>query len=355
MRLLRPLRLLLLALPWMLPPAPVAAEATPLLALPGYPGLRPEDRGNVERFLRMNTPRVLALGADGAFGWRSGGGTAEEVERAALESCRRRGRGRACEVAVRDLAVLAPGLAPVAPWTPPPPPPGTRIGGEHHDTMPDGRFVWWGAAQAAGVVVWAHGRGPEGVDSRGLQPQSWTRHFNNAGYDVWRFDRHPDEDGLNRAAAWLRDDLAALRVRGYRRVIVAGQSRGAWNALQALAKPGLADVVIAMAPAAHGLEDSPIFRRQVEDLRRVLLAAAAGGAPAARVAVANFRDDPFDADPETRATVLRDFAPRAAAFLLLDRPEGFTGHVAGGSVRFNDRFGACLLRFATAEAPPNAC
>ena len=358
---MRALRLLpLLAL--LLAPAPLAAplaspwasEAPPLLRLPETADPRPQDRANVARFLQMNTPRVLALGTEGAFGWRAGGGSIEEAESAALENCRRRGQGRPCAVAVRDLEVLASGLAPTAPWAPPPAPPGTRIGGEHHDTMPDGRFIWWGE-QAAGVLVWAHGRSAEGRDSRGIQPQSWTRHFNNAGFDVWRFDRHPEQDGLNRAASWLRDDLVALRARGYRRVIVAGQSRGAWNALQALAKPGLADVVVAIAPAAHGLEDSPIFRRQAEDLRRVLLAAAIGGGPAARVAVANFRDDPFDADPEARAGALRDFAPRAGAFLLLDRPEGLTGHLAGASVRFNDRFGACLLRFATAEAPPAAC
>jgi|JI7StandDraft_1071085.scaffolds.fasta_scaffold28889_3 hypothetical protein len=352
---MRALHLLLLAL--LLAPAPLAApwaaDGAPLLALPETAGLRPQDRANVARFLKMNTPRVLALGTEGAFGWRAGG-SMEEAERVALENCRRRGQGRPCTVAVRDLEVLAPGLAPTAPWAPPPAPLGTRIGGAHHDTLPDGRFIWWGE-QAEGVLVWAHGRGADGADSRGIQPQSWTRHFNNAGFDVWRFDRHPAQDGLTRAAGWLREDLVALRARGYRRVIVAGQSRGAWNALQALAKPGLADVVIAMAPAAHGQEDSPIFRRQAEDLRRVLLAAAQGGGPAARVAVANFRDDPFDADPEARAGALRDFAPRAGAFLLLDRPEGLSGHLAGASVRFNDRFGACLLRFATAEAPPAAC
>jgi hypothetical protein len=41
--------------------------------------------------------------------------------------------------------------------------------------------------------------------------------------------------------------------------------------------------------------------------------------------------------------------------LLIDRPEGVAGHGAGGSTAFNDRYGACLLRFATAPRPPASC
>ena len=48
-------------------PVPAAAQAPPILALPQDPALKPEDRGNVARFLRMNLPRVLAFGPDGAL------------------------------------------------------------------------------------------------------------------------------------------------------------------------------------------------------------------------------------------------------------------------------------------------
>jgi hypothetical protein len=313
-----------------------------------HPGLKPADRTNVERFLRMNTPRALALGPEGAFGWQAGGGTMEQIEQRALESCARRSGGLPCAVAVRDLSVVTPGRA----WAPAEPPSGARLSSWNHETVPDQRFFWFGPDAAHGVLVYAHGRSAGGADGRGGQPQAWTRRFNNAGWDVWRFDRHPNTDDTQRAAAWLRDDLAELRRRGYRRVIVGGQSRGGWNALMMLDTPGLAEVVIAMAPAAHGQTGSANHARQLDDLRGIVTAAVARQA---RVAVANFRDDPYDADPEARALLFRQLAARTAALLFLDRPEGVTGHGAGASTAFADRYGDCLFRFATAEAPPAGC
>jgi hypothetical protein len=52
---------------------------------------------------------------------------------------------------------------------------------------------------------------------------------------------------------------------------------------------------------------------------------------------------------------MRQYGQRFAGFLLIDRPEGLTGHYAGASSAFNSRYGACLLRFATAPRPPAAC
>jgi hypothetical protein len=71
--------------------------------------------------------------------------------------------------------------------------------------------------------------------------------------------------------------------------------------------------------------------------------------------MADFRDDPFMAEPERRAAALQRQRERFGAFLLIDRPNSVTGHGAGGTTAFNDRYGACLLRFATAPNPPAAC
>ncbi len=337
------LPLLLLALPAFAQPRP------PLLDLAQEPGLSAADRTSVERFLRMPVPRALALGPGGAIGWQSLGGPPEQVEQRALESCQRRTNGAPCQVAVRDLAIVLPGRA----WTAPAPPNGLAITSMSRETLPDPRFLWWGPQQARGVLVWAHGRGPRGADSRGGQPQSWTRHFNNAGYDVWRFDRHPNSDEALPAAGWLRGDLAELRRRGYRHVVMAGQSRGGWNTLMVLDTPGLADVHIAIAPAAHGDLSSANRGRQMDELGAVV--AAAAGATRARVAVANFRDDDFDANPDRRATLFRELGTKSAAFLFIDRPEQPTGHGGGATTAFSDRFGACLLRFATEARPPREC
>jgi 3-oxoacyl-(acyl-carrier-protein) synthase len=52
---------------------------------------------------------------------------------------------------------------------------------------------------------------------------------------------------------------------------------------------------------------------------------------------------------------MRQFGQRFSGFLLIDRPEGLIGHSAGASSAFNMRYGACLLRFATAPRPPESC
>jgi hypothetical protein len=197
---------------------------------------------------------------------------------------------------------------------------------------------------------------------RGDQPQSWTRHFNNAGFDIWRFDRHPNTDDTVRATQWLRNDLRELRRRGYRHIVVAGQSRGGWNALMVLDEPGLVDVSIAIAAGAHGqrdptrenaLLDTSALRDRLRDMERIF--ASAHAAPNARLAVVNFHDDPFDGEPDGRVALLQRYAARFAGFLLIERPDGLNGHNAGRSSGFNERYGACLLRFATATNPPSDC
>ncbi|MCE2920807.1 MAG: alpha/beta hydrolase [Roseomonas sp.] len=334
------------------------AQSAPILDAARVLGLPASNNADLERFLRLNTPRAFAVGPNGAMGWQAGGGDAAFVEQRAIASCERRAGAGNCAVVLRDLAIVRPGRE----WAPAPPPANIGISSMAHDTVPDNRFIWWGPQQARGVLVFAHGRGERagrGVgmdDSRGSQPQSWTRHFNNAGYDIWRFDRHPNSDETARAARWLRTDLAELRRRGYRHIIVAGQSRGGWNAMMVLDQPGLADVVIAIASAAHGrgadARNDPQWQ-QISQLEAILAAGQASSQ--ARLAAANFRDDPYDAEPERRAALLRQYGQRFAGFLLIDRPEGLIGHSAGASSAFNARYGACLLNFATAARPPSNC
>ncbi len=327
-----------------LPASAMAQDRPAILDLPALPGLSERAKAEAARMLTRNLPRAFALAPTGQFAWQSGGPDGE-AEQKALEACGR--GGAACRIIARDLAMVAPARASA------PAPSGLAISSMNHETLPDPRFLWWGPQRAAGVLVYAHGRAPRGGDSRGGQPQAWTRHFNNAGFDVWRFDRHPNVDEAPRAAGWLKADLQELRRRGYRLVVVAGQSRGGWNTLMALDTPGLADAHIAIAPAAHGQEGGPSHGRQLDDLRQIV--AAAAGAPRARVAVANFRDDPFDAQPDARAVLFNQLGARAGGFIFLDRPEGLTGHGAGATNAFADRYGACLLRLATASPPPRSC
>ncbi len=314
-----------------------AADPLPLLDPGRVPHLSDQGRADYARFLLQPTPRVFALSSNGAWGWAAAiEDDATATEARALENCRR-WAGQACRVYVRDLA-LADGS-----WAPEPAPE-AAIGGEGPWVLvPDSRFIWHGPGRARGVYVWAHGRSPGGADSRGTQPQPHARAFNNAGYDVVRLDRDPRLDETEAGAAWMRKALTQLRTQGYTRVVAAGQSRGAWNALQALDQPGLVDAVIAIAPAAHGPTGSPAHVWALDDLRRIV---ARTQANQARVAIANFQNDPFDPDPVQRAAIFRSFSGRVAALMVLDRPAGIEGHGGGNDWRFTMRYAECLLDFA---------
>ena len=212
--------------------------------------------------------------------------------------------------------------------------------------MPDARFVWRGPQAADGVVVWGHGYGGEGRDERGLQPPPLVRAFNNAGFDVVRFDRAPFNDYPDNARVWLRDGLRALRRSGYRAVVSGGQSRGGFDALWTLATPGLVDGVVAVAAAG-----SPSY---AAEYNRSLYQA---DSPAARVVVVQFADDVYEgADLDARTeTLKRVLAPRVGGLMIVDRPAGYTGHFEGMTLDFAKQFGACIVRFVTVAGTPPGC
>lgn len=173
------------------------------------------------------------------------------------------------------------------------------------------------------------------------QPQSYVRAFNNAGFDVVRFARGPLTDYADSAEGWLREALPKLRARGWRMLVVGGQSRGARNSLQMLDTPGLADAVIAVSPASL---DSNAIAVQAAEVYRITHAA---NAPTTRVAIAQFRGDAFvPTGMDDRVASLRaGLTGHVATLLMIDQPDGLSGHGAGNSINFAARFGHCLLRF----------
>jgi len=203
--------------------------------------------------------------------------TPEQAREHALALCAERG-GTGC---AEDYDVVWQGC----PRVPRPPMPEPLIQSINYAFVPNVRFLWHGPQAAAGVYVWSHGRDGS-RDTRGLQPPPHVRLFNNTGFDIVRFDRHPNVDEPLRAAGWLRDSLAEMRRLGYRRVITGGQSRGGWTSLEgALDQPGLADATVATSPGVHGWGGSSNLMAKADDLQTI---ARCANAPATRVVYASF-------------------------------------------------------------------
>lgn len=304
------------------------------------------------RWLLSNLPRAFAVAPGGAYGVSVGSDRDADPARdapareAALQDCRAKAVP-GCAVYAEGLNITWPSREARAPA-----PPGPLLRTWSYALVPDARYIWHGPQAARGVMVWAHGNnGPE-VDGRGAQPYQLIRPLNNAGYDVVRFDRQPMADDRDVAAGWMRDSLRELRRLGYRSVVVGGESRGAWNGLQMLDTPGLADAVVAISAAAHGTGGSTGLSAQYDDLRAILAAALASRT---RVAFVQFQADPYIGSADRRIELLRRAAPRLGALLLIDRPAGLSGHTAGATSDFADRYGGCLARFIMDQAPSSSC
>src|SRR5260370_1214485 len=107
---------------------------------------------------------------------------------------------------------------------------------------------------AMGVVVWNHCRSINVEDSESLT-RPYLRILRDSGWDVLRFKRPRDGDTLTASTRRLVEQVGQLKHKGYRRIVLAGQSFGAFVALMAADASEDVDAVVATAPAAFGSFD----------------------------------------------------------------------------------------------------
>ncbi len=287
---------------------------------------------------------ALAQDAQGRATWRfvSGQPDAQAARAAVLGACARDAArifapGTPCRLVALDGAIEGregPGFTPVD----------ARIGPFRAAPL----MFRHGPAAAQGVVVWSHGYAGPAADQRARPAPGVMAMLNDAGWDVLRFDRDPAEDHLAAALTTLVRALPLLRGEGYRRIVLAGQSRGGWQSVMAAAEqPGLVHAALAFAPAAHGEAERPNnLPAALEDFRRLLAGLPADGP---RLGVALFEGDPYDPDPAARAALVAEAASaRSAATLALFPPAPPRGHAGVNDWRFTRLQGPCLLTLVQA-------
>ena len=212
-------------------------------------------------------------------------------------------------------------------------------------------FYWdnKGPHAAAGLIVWSHGYLP-GHDSTASAPQGEVAWFTEQGYDLYRFDREWIHD-IQADAADLVAAVRQAKAMGYRRVILAGQSNGAWTTLEAIRLGAPADGVISVSAAHHG---------QVKDMRDVSIARADWQKlvrdlkPGPRVFLVIFKDDAFDVGGRT-GDVIDAFAKSGVESIVEAYPPGFSGHDAANARGFGEKYGACIRAFIETGARQPPC
>lgn len=314
----------------------LAASATTGGAQPAAPPLNAEAARSFTEFQNVGPHRAFVVGPDGKPNWWAGasGPSPGATVATALKRCAERVmQAPGCTLHVvnnytvtgQDWQQLVPARAADA----------ADIG----RLRPQPYWSMRGPQLATGLIVWSHGymAGKNATDSA---PQSWIGRFTRMGYDLYRFDREWIADWASDATS-LADAVRKARAMGYRRIVLAGQSAGAWVSLAALQRGAPVDGVISIAAAHHGevikMRD---HTRARSDWQHVI----EGLKPGAKVVLVNFADDSYDVGgrmDDARSI----FARSGVDAVIVDSPAGLTGHGAGSTTAFGRKFGPCLQSF----------
>ena len=201
-----------------------------------------------------------------------------------------------------------------------------------------------GPGQALGAVVWNHGRSISAEDSESPTPP-YLRVLRNSRWDVFRFNRLRDGDTLTASARRLVELVSQLKHKGYHRIVLAGQSFGAFLALMAADTSDDVDAVVATSPAAFGDFDEFYDSWRLNATRLYPLLEKI---KRARVMLFYFHGDDFD--PGGRGERSRAIlSARHTGFSVVDQPAFLVGHWASSTGLFLRRFGSCIRDFVDAD------
>jgi pimeloyl-ACP methyl ester carboxylesterase len=285
-------------------------------------------------FENFSPHRAFVVGPDGKAAWWAGvaGPDPGAAVASAMRRCEERNKQGCALYAVNNYTVagrewrqLVPARAADAP----------DIG----RLRPEPYWSMRGPQRATGLIVWSHGY-MAGRNATEGAPQPWTGRFTALGYDLYRFDREWINDWPGDATA-LADAVAKARQLGYRRVLLAGQSAGAWVSLAALQRGGAVDGVISISAAHHGevtkMQDPTRARSEWQNMVGALK-------PGPKVVLVNFAGDSYDVGGRM-ADARSAFAKSGVDAVIVDAPDGFRGHGAGSDFSFARKFGPCIQAF----------
>src|SRR5437763_1251169 len=199
----------------------------------------------------------------------------------------------------------------------------------------------FGPAKAKGVVVWSHGRSINAEDSQSPTP-AYLSVLREDGWDVMRFDRLSKGDTLTDSTKRLIEYTGQLKRNGYKQVVLAGQSFGAFLSLMAADSSSEVDAVVATAPAAYGSFDDfyDSWRLNATKLYPLL-----EQVKRARIMMFYFHGDDFD--PGGRGERSRAILPaNGVGHSIVDQPAYLSGHWASSTGLFLRRYGNCIRDFA---------
>lgn len=299
------------------------------------PFVKDDGQRTYRTYLEQGFHRVFVISEHGGFGAGWSNSTIDGAEKTAMANCATRDPVGPCRPYSVDGYVVWGKERTAIPRYAEAPKLGLFIPSDYTPVR--------GPQAATGLIVWSHGYLP-GVDATQGQPQGYVSRFLARGWDVYRYNREWI-DQRPKEIAGMMDSIEAARRAGYAKVVLAGQSHGAWISLEALANGAAIDGAISVSPARHGSPPSSAARSDFRELLRQVRKRSDAGIP---LLIALFNNDSFD--PGGRFADVPDLLGNTAMPLyFIDRPADLSGHGAGNSAKFNERFGGCIVQFITAS------
>jgi dienelactone hydrolase len=204
-----------------------------------------------------------------------------------------------------------------------------------------------GPNAAKGAVIWSHGKARLADASTGpIDP--YTEVLREAGWDIFRLNRAVMGDHEYDAAQALSKSVERLHKEGYAKIVLVGQSFGAWTSVRVAGLRSDLHAVVLTAPAAYGTWDTNFGRY---DNNAGYLYDMVEHVNPTRFLVFFFAKDDFD--PGGRG-------PRIDAILtehhivhkVIDQPPDLFGHGSGHTHLFTRRYGSCIADFIDPDKDP---
>jgi hypothetical protein len=214
-----------------------------------------------------------------------------------------------------------------------------------------------GPALAAGIVLWNHGQAT-GYPSWHFGAPPVIRFFAERGWDILLVQRNPICEGNWPAKGGeyvdnLVNEVHAAKKRGYRRILVAGQSVGAGIALGASAKTEQIEGVLAFA-LSHGrrsCRDSRTIRPGMIAFHEKQIERAIRESQSPRILISMGKDD-HCVGHSFSPLVSSTLAAKEIAYIYLDESMAIAGHGAATGGQFASLYGECVLKFFLREDKP---
>jgi dienelactone hydrolase len=204
-----------------------------------------------------------------------------------------------------------------------------------------------GPAQAKGVVLYMHGIAAN-KDSYHHALPPYIRLLQLDGWEVLRHNRSNVEDRLYDSTQAILKAVGTLKAAGYRKIVLTGQSRGAWFAISVAGKSPDVFAAISTAPGGYGDANIGTMSRSAEELAEMLVEIRN-----ARVMLFLFDGDPRENVPGGRGERSQRALTKAGVpFVVINKPVDFWGHSAAGTGRFTRRYGECIVHFVAADTLP---